>query len=133
VRLVSTGDPEHDLFHEFAHRFRVFVPSAWVRTGTEEQMVRRAINAEKPAHASFDLCLVEPRFRVGLQSTVGVDTILGGSPAARLACTHESDAPASRPPHSRLGYDMVLTAPPGDRPALRVGAGTRVGLDTLLN
>ena len=30
----------------------------------------------KPAHTRYDLCLVEPRFRVGLQSTVGLDTII---------------------------------------------------------
>ena len=61
--------------------------------------MRRAVAAEKPAHTEFDLCLVEPRLRVGLQSTVGVDTILGALPAARLACTHEAEAP-----HARLYY-----------------------------
>ncbi len=77
ARLVSTGDPEHEIFQEFAHRFRVFVPSCWVRTAKDEEMVRRALQQEKPAHTSYDLGLVEPRFPVGLQSTVGVDTIVG--------------------------------------------------------
>lgn len=132
VRLVSTGDPERDLFHEFAHRFRVFVPSSWVRTRTDEEMLRRALNAEKPAHTSFDLCLVEPRFRVGLQSTVGVDTVVGAHPPARLACLHEMEVPPSRPPRHRLGYDMILSAPPGDLPTLRVGRETRAGVGTIL-
>lgn len=132
ARLVSTGDPERDLFHEFAHRFRVFVPSAWVRTAKEEELVRRALNAEKPAHTSFDLCLVEPRFRVGLQSTVGIDTVVGAHPRARLACPHDADTPPSRPPAGRLGYDMVLAARAADRPTLQFGRGTRAGLGTVL-
>lgn len=132
ARLVSTGDPERDIFHEFAHRFRVFVPSAWVRSSGDEEMVRRALNAEKPAHTSFNLCLVEPRFRVGLQSTVGIDTVVGAHPQARLACSHDADSPPSRPPHSRLGYDMILAAHAGDRPTLQLGRATRAGIGTVL-
>lgn len=132
ARLVSTGDPERDLFHEFAHRFRVFVPAAWIPTRAAEEMVRRAVNSEKPGHTAFDLCLVEPRMRVGVQSTVGVDTILGALPAARLACTHEQDAPPSRAPRHRLGYDTVLSAPAGDRPTFRLGPETRAGVGAIL-
>ncbi len=136
ARLVSTGDPEHDIFQEFAHRFRVFVPSSWVRDGRDEEMLRRALNAEKPAHTSFDLCLVEPRFRVGLQSTIGIDTILGARPVARLACTHAEagDAP-SRSPHARLGFDTILAARAvaGDQPTMQLGTRARAGLDTILN
>jgi hypothetical protein len=133
VRLVSTGDPERDLFHEYAHRFRVFVPAAWVRTAEDERMLRRALDAEKPAHTRYDLCLVEPRFRVGLQSTVGLDTVIGAYPVARLACPHETDAPPSRPPRYRLGYDTILTSRPASGPNLHLAPNTRVGLDTILS
>jgi phage tail-like protein len=119
VRLVSTGDPERDVFHQYAHRFRVFVPAAWVRTRDDERMVRRALDTERPAHTAYDLCLVEPRFRVGVQSTVGLDTILGPYPVARLACRHDTDTAPSLPPRHRLGYDTVLagraTGAPGPR------------------
>lgn len=109
VRLVSTGDPERDLFYEYANRFRVYVPSAWVRTATDEQMLRRAIEAEKPAHTDYDLCLVEPRFRVGIQAMVGLNTIIGQLPVLRLPCAEtEQDAPPSQAPRGRLGYDTVL-------------------------
>jgi phage tail-like protein len=132
VRLVSIGDPERDLFHEYAHRFRIFVPAAWVRTAEDERMVRRALDAEKPAHTRYDLCLVEPRFRVGLQSTIGLDTVIGAYPVARLACPHETDAPPSRPPRHCLGYDTILAGRPADGPSLQLAPGTRVGLDTIL-
>lgn len=125
VRLVSTGDPERDVFHEHAHRFRVFVPSAWVRTAAEERRLRRAIDEEKPAHTAYDLCLVEPRFRVEVQSTVGLDTVIGGLPVTRLACrSDDEDEPPSRPPRGRLGYDTVLSGRPVPKAVPRVGVET---------
>jgi phage tail-like protein len=126
ARLVSTRDPRLDVFSEFAHRFRVFVPAAWVRTGDQERMVRRALDAEKPAHTSYDLCLVEPRFRVGIQSTVGLDTIVATVPAGRLACRHDRDLAPSLPPRHRLGFDTVLSRKPTDWHAPRIGPGLRL-------
>jgi phage tail-like protein len=116
ARLVDTGDPPRDLFQEFAHRFKVYVPAAWVRSAADERMLRRALEAEKPAHAAYELHLVEGRFRVGVQSTIGFDTILGDVPLARLACRNppalarDAEEPApSRAPCQRLGYDTVLS------------------------
>ena len=129
VRLVSTGDPARDLFHTFAHRFRVFVPAAWVRTQADEQTLRRALDAEKPAQTSYELCLLEPRFRVGIQSTVGVDTLIGGYPVTRLACP-DPTAPGSRPPRSCLGYDTLLGGGPVE--PLRLTPAPRIGIDTAL-
>jgi phage tail-like protein len=94
VELVSVGDPAVDVFRHSAHVFRVYVPSAWVRTREQEALLRRAIDAQKPAHTSYELVLVEPRFRVGVQSTVALDTVIG----------------AALPPRDRLGYDLVLGA-----------------------
>ena len=37
------------------------------------------IELQKPAHTSFSLEVETPQFRIGLQSTVGVDTLLGTS------------------------------------------------------
>lgn len=110
ARMVSVGDPQRDLFGEHAHRFRVYVPAAWVRSADEERMVRRALDAEKPAHTQYDLCLVEPRLRVGVQCTVGVDAIVAGVPVWRLACEPPGDAPPSRAPSGRLGHDTVLSS-----------------------
>jgi hypothetical protein len=109
VELVSVGDPALDVFRHSAHRFRVYVPSAWVRTAAQEALLRRAIVAQTPAHTSYELVLVAPRFRVGVQSTVALDTVVGAPATPGLACPTD-DEPASRPPHERLGFDLVLGA-----------------------
>lgn len=110
VELVSTGDPARDIFQQYAHQFRVFLPGAWVRTATQETMLRRAIEAQKPAHTSCELELVEAHFVVGQQSTVGLDTILGALPEMRVGCGAGDDAAPSLPKRNRLGYDSVLAS-----------------------
>jgi phage tail-like protein len=128
ARLVSTGAPARDVFYQYAHRFKVVVPAAWVRTAADERLLRRALAIEMPAHTAYDLYLIEPRFRVGVQSTVGVDTIVGAYPAAQLACPDEdADAPPSRPPRHGLGYDTLLTtgnAPRAPEPLVSAGINT---------
>lgn len=119
ARLVETGDPQRDIFQHYANRFKLYVPAAWVGSAANERMLRRAVEAEKPAHIAYELHLVEGRFRIGVQSTIGLDTILGDIPTLRLACgtahqgeqqdTDEQPAP-SRAPRQRLGYDSVLSA-----------------------
>ena len=77
--------------------------------------VRRVIEAEKPAHTGYDLCLVRPDLRVGFQATVGVDTIVGGPPEPlRLG-------------EALLGLRATLPPPIGG--AARVGQDARVGGD----
>jgi len=86
VSLVSTGDPNLDYFEQYSHRFKVFAPAAWIRSADEESLIRRAIEAEKPAHTAYELVLVENRIQVGVQSTVGFDTVIGGPVDWRLPC-----------------------------------------------
>jgi phage tail-like protein len=133
VRLSSVADPERDLFHEYAHRFRVFIPSSWLRSADDKRMVLRALESEKPAHTSYELCLVEPRFRVGVQSTVGIDTVVGGYPTARLACACEiADRDPSRPKRNALGYDTLLGGSgsvrhsPDLSPAIQISRSTKL-------
>lgn len=109
ARLVSPGEPASDLFQHYGHRFSIYLPASWVRTAADEQMLRRAVDAEKPAHTIYDLRLVEPHFRIGVQSTLGVDTLLGCYPVLRLTCPQAlAQAAPSRSPRNRLGYDTVL-------------------------
>ena len=134
AHLISPGDPDFDLFNEHAHRFEVYVPSSWVRCKEDENMIRRALDSEKPAHADYRLCLVEPRFRIGIQSTIGLDTIIGGYPSAILdSQPSEDEPPVTRPPRHRLGYDTVLTATPEEPGGMELGSGTRVGVNTVLS
>ncbi|CUI07389.1 phage tail protein [Massilia antarctica] len=107
VELVSTGDPQADALRHYAHAFRVYVPAQLVRTPADEAMLRRAIETQKPAHASYQLVLVEPRLRIGVQSTIGLDTVIGGPAAGPLPCPARLDAP-SRAPYQRLGFDTIL-------------------------
>jgi phage tail-like protein len=107
VELVSDGHPELDLFRRYAHSFRVYIPAAWLRTPDDEALIRRAIELQKPVHATYELALVEPRFRLGEQSTIDLDTVIGGPAPAPLVCATVEDAP-SRPPYQRLGYDTTL-------------------------
>lgn len=130
VELVSTGDPERDVFHKYAHRFRVFVPASWVRTADDERMLRRAIEAEKPAQTHYDLCLLQPGFRVGVQSTLDLDTIIGDTPATALSCGYCSDAAPSARPSGRLGLDTVLTSASEGAP-MRLAPGSIVGRASL--
>lgn len=107
IELVSTGDPQVDVFRHSAHSFRVYVPAALVRSPDDEARLRRAIELQKPAHATYELVLVEPRFRIGEQSTLELDTIIGAPLSGPLSCPAITDPP-SLPPHQRLGFDMTL-------------------------
>lgn len=66
-----------------AHRFTLYVhlddPS---RQALVEPVVRRIVDTEKPAHTDYDLQMVLPDARVGCQSTVGIDLVLGHGAAA---------------------------------------------------
>jgi phage tail-like protein len=132
VKLVSTGDPERDLFHKFAHRFRVFVPAAFLGNNGAEQKLRRAVESEKPAHTDYDLCIVEPLFQVGIQSTIGLDTIIAVNPATRLQCRHEMEMKPNHTTHSILGLDTVLTGQEDYRLMLQPDPGFRAGIDTII-
>jgi phage tail-like protein len=107
VELVSDRHPETDLFRHYAHSFRVFVPATWIRTAADEALIRRALELQKPAHTTYELVLVEPRFLIGEQSTLDLDTVIGAPAPASLACATEDTAPAS-PLSRRLGFDTTL-------------------------
>ena len=115
--LVGTSDPEHDPFSLYAHRFSVFIPRA-LSPPLKERQIRAVIEDQKPGHTQYTLEKVESRFRVGVQSTVGMDTLVGTYP--RLVLNH----------CSTLGYDTILnSAPERQTPALEVGR-KRVGVNT---
>jgi phage tail-like protein len=72
------------LFGDLAHRFHVAVlPCAGRDTRSLDADLRALIDAEKPAHTVYTLCIASPQARVGVQARIGVDAILAG-PAADL-------------------------------------------------
>jgi phage tail-like protein len=107
IELVSTGHPDRDVFQHYAHSFRVYVPAAFVRTPADEALIRRAIELQKPAHTTCELVLVEARFRIGEQSTLDLDTVIGAPGPGPLLCPAVDDAPG-RPPYQRLNFDVTL-------------------------
>ena len=118
-KLQDTGDPQRDPFHVYAHQFSLYV----ILPGADETQVRtleRIVELSKPAHTQGNLVLVEPRLRIGRQSIVGVNTVVGCYPSG--VTTRES----------RLG-DGTLLSPSADEaqaPHARVGKTTRLGSGT---
>ncbi len=87
------------MFRHYAHAFRVYVPAAWVPSPAAQALLQRAIDLQRPAHTSFSLVLVEPRFRIGDQSTLGLDSVIGGDNAPwRVSCAAD---PAALRAHDR--------------------------------
>lgn len=121
-RLTSRPDPPLESHEWGAHRFSVFFHASPYRVADTRKRVAEVVEREKPAHTEASLCPVYPRFRVGVQSSVGVDTLVGsisylvlGQLAtlnydAILACSHEEQ--------------MLTASGAAVRPA--VGSTTRV-------
>ena len=119
--LISTQDPLRDPFHHYAHRFSVFIPAAFTRDETTQQLLQHLIDREKPSHTTYELCSVEARFRVGVQSTVGLDTLVGGYPRLVLnEC-------------STLGYNTVLSGQVENGvESIQVNRRNRIGVNTVV-
>jgi phage tail-like protein len=118
-QLKDSGDPLTDPFDIHAHRFTVYLP--WSAAGElERQTVQRIIGEAKPAHTQGYLEMVEPLMRVGRQSIVGVNTLIGRYPSG---VTLES---------TRLGESSLTpSAAEAGAPTLQIGR-SRVGSNTRL-
>jgi phage tail-like protein len=103
--LRDVGSAETDSVTLEAHRFSVFVPRAFLPSPDDVRGFLNVLTREQPAEAKAELMLIDPRMRIGVQSTLGVDSILGVYPSARLA--GDADGPAD-PPAARLDYDCLL-------------------------
>jgi len=113
TQLISTPDPLRDPFHVYAHQFSVFVPARVKRSEWQRRGLERLLALEAPAHARWRIEYVEPRFRVGVQAMVGLDSVIARVPTGiRLNA-------------NRLGRGSVLPPHPG-RPAV-AGIDARVG------
>jgi phage tail-like protein len=82
TQLKATQDPLRDPFHVYAHRFSVFVPASAGRTPERRRALERLIARERPGHTHGTIEYVEPRFRIGFQSMIGLDSVVACLPQA---------------------------------------------------
>lgn len=121
TQLISTPDPFRDPLLVHANRASVFVP-ARIRSQPEEQRaLQQLLDRETPAHVELTVHYVEPRFRVGVQAMIGLDSVIARTPqGVKLS-------------GSTLGQGTVLTGPPGrpGQPGMEIG-DARVGTTSVL-
>jgi phage tail-like protein len=121
-QLVDTGDPARDPFYQYANQFTVFVLPYQQLNDADEQALLRIIEIAKPAHTQGYLRMVQPGLRIGVQSLLGIDTLIGRYPAQTFVG------------ESVLGQGSVLAPSPQDEPpTMQIGTQSRIGSSTLLN
>jgi phage tail-like protein len=121
--LTDAGDPLRDPFYQSAHQFTVYIPMRRPPDETQAQTIQRIVEMSKPAHTLGKVEIALPRMRVGLQSFVGVNTVIGEYPSEPYVG------------EGVLGRDTLLEPSPGDagRPTMRVGRNSRIGMGTLVD
>jgi phage tail-like protein len=109
---VEFGAP---LFEDVAHRFTVVIYPDAVGSARKKAELTAVIERDKPAHTDWQLCVIQPAMRVGFQSLVGIDTVVGGP-----------ELPTPLAETSAGG--LVLAG----APTAGLGAGSRVGVNAQL-
>ncbi|OBF33689.1 hypothetical protein A5724_19255 [Mycobacterium sp. ACS1612] len=79
--LKSTQDPLRDPFHVYAHKFTVFIPARAGRTEQRRRALERLVAWGSPAHTVGQVEYVDARFQIGVQSCIGLDTVIARMPA----------------------------------------------------
>jgi len=72
------------MFEQRAHRFCVEVWCAELTKPGARERLRRIVEREKPAHTVFEIRVIEPAMRIGIQSQIGIDAIVADAPAAAV-------------------------------------------------
>ncbi len=121
--LLTIQDPHRDPFHHYAHKFSVFVPGCFRHSDRHRKGLERLINTEKPVHSQFQIEYVDPRFRIGFQSMIGFDAVIGRYPEGVVLT------------QSTLGKATVLGEAPHRRggPTFEIGSDSRIGSTTRLD
>ena len=116
-QLIATPDPLRDPLLVQANRVSIFVPACVRQRPADARALAQLLASEVPAHVQAQLHYVEPRFRVGVQAMVGLDSVVARTPQG---------VPLNG---NKLGQGGVLPARPNER--LEVGR-SRVGAPTSL-
>lgn len=80
THLADREDRGAALLEDLAHHFCVGVYCSELTRSGALADVRLVIEREKPAHTTYDLCVIEPRMRVGVQARLGIDAIIAAGP-----------------------------------------------------
>ena len=122
TQLLTAQDPLRDPFHVYAYKFSVFVPASFRASDTDRKALENILRNGRPAGILAQLEYVEPRFRIGFQSMIGFDSVVGRYPAGVTLNDMQ------------LGRATVLTAPPHKQggPSLAIGEQARIGTTTRL-
>ncbi len=93
-----TGEPEPDLEPPAwgANEFTVFFDCEPYQVATTTQKVSQVVEREKPAYSKANYAPVFPRMRIGVQSTLGIDSRVGSYTPLLLGTT------------GTLDYDSIL-------------------------
>jgi phage tail-like protein len=122
TQLLTAQDPLRDPFHVYAYKFSVFVPASLRASDTDRKALENILRNGRPAGTQVQLEYVEPRFRIGFQSMIGFDSVVGRYPTGVTLNDMQ------------LGPATVLTAPPHKQgaPSLAIGEQARIGTTTRL-
>ena len=123
TRLIMTQDPYRDPFYVSAHKFSVFVPARFGRLDQDKKSLETLLKTESPAHTQFFIHYVAPRFRVGVQATIGLDSVIARIPEKVILA------------EATLGQDSVLGSGSGQTggPPFELGKGPRLGTTTVID
>ena len=78
--LIRNQDYGKPLFEQTAHQFSVVLLSNQLGCPDTLDKARAILDREKPAHTAYQLCVVDPRMRIGQQSRIGIDAVVAGTP-----------------------------------------------------
>ncbi|HTX91831.1 MAG TPA: phage tail protein [Anaerolineales bacterium] len=121
TQLKMTQDPYRDPFYVSAHKFTLFVPARYGSRDQDKKSLETLLKVESPAHTQFFVNYVAPRFRVGVQATIGLDSVIARIPEEDILS------------EAALGQDSVLGLERKDGPHFELGNGPRVGTTTVID
>jgi phage tail-like protein len=115
TKLDPVRNPREAPFDANAYAFTAFLPGRFGRTARDRAAITRMLASETPAYVRATLRFVEPRMRVGIQASIGFDTVIG--------CWPEGVALGT----ASLGRATVLGPKDSVDPVPRIGQTSRIG------
>jgi len=120
-QLLTTPDPFHDPFLAYSNKFTVFVPAQFWTSAQKRRGLINLLEAEKPAHTQYQIEYVTPRLRIGFQSMIGLDSVVGRYPSGVTL-------------GQKLGKDTILSGVPAQGgPSFEIGRNARIGQGSKLD